>query len=92
MPVNAREAAELLGVSERTIRRWIERGVLPATKAKTGFLIADHALDALRPRIRAGTPLQAELELAELRGRYLELRERVADLEALLKAGERQAA
>ncbi len=31
-----REAAELLGVSDDTVRRWIEQGILPASRDESG--------------------------------------------------------
>src|SRR5919107_1655802 len=42
--VSAREAAATLGVSERTIRRAIQRGELAATKQGRSFQIAAEAL------------------------------------------------
>ena len=38
--VTTEEAARRAGVSPRTIRRWIQRGVLPATVTPDGYLIA----------------------------------------------------
>ncbi len=38
--VTTEEAARWAGVSPRTIRRWIQRGVLPATVTPDGYLIA----------------------------------------------------
>jgi len=37
--VTTEEAARRVGVSPRTIRRWIQRGVLPATATPDGYLI-----------------------------------------------------
>jgi excisionase family DNA binding protein len=34
------EAARIAGVSARTIRRWIQRGILPAIPTQDGYLIA----------------------------------------------------
>lgn len=39
-PLTAREAAEALGISERTVRRAIARGTLPATKRAGAYRIA----------------------------------------------------
>jgi non-specific serine/threonine protein kinase len=47
---SAREAAEAAGVHERTIRRAINRGTLPATKHHGVFAIERSALDAWRAR------------------------------------------
>ncbi len=38
--VTTDEAALIAGVSARTIRRWIQRGILPATVTQDGYLIA----------------------------------------------------
>ena len=46
--VSARDAAALLGVHERTVRRAIGRGELAATKRGRGFAIAPEALDRYR--------------------------------------------
>jgi excisionase family DNA binding protein len=43
--LTAKEAARAVGVSERTIRRAIDRGALPATKRKGVFQIAPRDLD-----------------------------------------------
>jgi excisionase family DNA binding protein len=56
--LNAREAASLLGVSERTIRRAIVRGRLPATKAAGVFRISPEDVDHYR-RSRADTSHRA---------------------------------
>ncbi len=40
-----REAAELLGVSDDTVRRWIEQGILPVSRDESGRkVIAGHVL------------------------------------------------
>jgi|SRR5664279_1434477 len=36
-----REAAELLGVSDDTVRRWIDSGTLPASKDEVGRKVVD---------------------------------------------------
>jgi excisionase family DNA binding protein len=53
--VTAREAAERAGVNERTVRRAIARGDLPATRRRGTFAIDVDALDAWRAR-RDGAP------------------------------------
>ena len=45
-PVSAKEAAEILGVNERTVRRAIARGDLPATKRGSAFLITREAIES----------------------------------------------
>ena len=68
--LSAREAAEALGVSERTIRRAISRGELIAAKAGRSFRIAPAALAAYRARhdrlaVPDVTPLRPNLTLVE---------------------------
>jgi excisionase family DNA binding protein len=87
--LTARAAAEVLGVSERTVRRWIGDGSLAAEKRGGVFLID---LDAARARLavsRAGRTLDRATELAELRGRYMEVSAR---LDAALREVEIQRA
>lgn len=55
--VSAREAAKLTGVVERTVRRWIEKGRLPAERNAAG--IFEIPVAALRPF------MPAELEPAQ---------------------------
>lgn len=52
--LTAREAAARIGVNERTIRRAIGRGELPAVKQRGVFAIDGAALDAWRARRAAG--------------------------------------
>lgn len=70
-PVNARQAAELTGVSERTIRRWIKTGRLPARKEGRDFQI-DYA--DLRVAARVGLFLSAE-QVKKLREMLVPLRD-----------------
>ncbi|MBA3276919.1 MAG: helix-turn-helix domain-containing protein [Chloroflexia bacterium] len=49
-PLTARDAARLLGVNERTVRRAIARGELRATKHAGVFRIERHDLSRYRPR------------------------------------------
>ncbi|MGH2617821.1 MAG: ATP-binding protein, partial [Thermomicrobiales bacterium] len=53
--ISAREAAALLGVNERTVRRAIGRGELPATKCGRSFQIAPEDLARLRSRRDGGS-------------------------------------
>jgi molybdopterin-binding protein len=51
-----REASTLLGVSDDTVRRWIDSGTLPAEKDDVGRLIIDGATLAEFSRSHAATP------------------------------------
>lgn len=53
--IRVRDAADLLGVSDDTIRRWIAAGSLPSTSAD-GLLTVDGAALAALAHERAGTP------------------------------------
>jgi excisionase family DNA binding protein len=60
--VSAREAARMTGVVERTVRRWIERGRLPAERNADGqFRIA---VAALKPFMRGELEPPAPTESA----------------------------
>ena len=90
--VTAREAAEELGVVERTVRRWIGGGELTADKRGGAFVIdLDDAREVHR-HSRAGRSLARTTELAELRGRYLEVRARLTQVEQELAEERRRAA
>ena len=71
--------ADHLGVAERTVRRWVAAGALPAERRGRALVISLRDAEQLRPPVRR-TPSAG----AELRGRYLELLERVRDLEVAL--------
>jgi len=51
-----REAAELLAVSDDTVRRWIDSGALPAVKDEVGRKVIDGVLLAEFSRQHAATP------------------------------------
>ena len=51
--VPLREAADMLGKDERTLRRWIERGDLPAAKIGGRLVIT---LDALAAAVKPVEP------------------------------------
>src|SRR6476620_5360212 len=51
-----REASSLLGVSDDTVRRWIDSGTLPAEKDEAGRLIIEGATLAEFSRSHAATP------------------------------------
>lgn len=54
--LRVREAADLLGVSEDTVRRWIERGTLTAGTDESGRKVLDGAEVARAAREHARTP------------------------------------
>jgi len=49
---STREVARLLGVTDRTVRRWIQNGLLKAVRIKRKWLIPESELKALTPRLR----------------------------------------
>ena len=51
-----REAAELLAVSDDTVRRWIDSGALPAGKDETGRKVIDGVALAAYAREHAAAP------------------------------------
>jgi excisionase family DNA binding protein len=59
-PLSAQEAAAVLGVSERTVRRAIGRGELPAVKRSGVYRIAPADLDRYRAGERLPVPLPIE--------------------------------
>jgi excisionase family DNA binding protein len=90
--VTARQAADELGVVERTVRRWIGAGELPAEKRGGAFVIDLDIAREVHRRSRAGRSLDRSTELAELRGRYAELAARLAHVEEELTQERRRAA
>jgi excisionase family DNA binding protein len=90
--VTAREAAEELGVVERTVRRWIGAGELPAEKRGGAFVIDLDAAREVHRNSRAGRSVEKSSELAELRGRYLEVTARLEYVERELAEERRRAA
>jgi excisionase family DNA binding protein len=100
---SAQEIADRLGVAEKTVRRWIDRGLLPAQRQGHAFAIrmedAERVFAASPSSRAAGRGLEVEshvkrveAELAELRGRYAETREQIARLERALSDERRRAA
>ncbi|MCD6033218.1 MAG: Helix-turn-helix domain, partial [Thermomicrobiales bacterium] len=59
--LSAREAAEALGINERTIRRAIARGDLPAAKHGGAFRIAPADLARYRSRRQVSIPPERQL-------------------------------
>jgi excisionase family DNA binding protein len=97
--LSAQEIAEELGVTERTVRRWVAAGLLHASRRGRTFQISLEEARALHDGSNAGRSSRrraavGELaeELAELRGRYLEARDRIAELELGLTTERRRAA
>jgi excisionase family DNA binding protein len=90
--VTAKEAAEELGVVERTVRRWIRGGELRAEKRGGAFVIDLDDAHHVHGRSRSGRSLTRSTELAELRGRYLEVSARLAQIERELAEERRRAA
>lgn len=84
--VSAVEAAEALGVSERTIRRWIHAGVLTGVRTGRAFEIDLSAARAVagrqRRRLMESTDPRVEILAAELEA----LRQRVHQLEGAIRA------
>jgi len=79
--LTVREAAEALGVSDRSLRRWIASGLLNAEGSGRKRRVRLSDAYALRPTLQG--PRRPN-ELAELRGRCDELREEVSRLEHAL--------
>lgn len=83
------EAAELLALPPRTVRRLIEAGQLDATRAGERWRIASDAIERARAIVEApprpveavATPPAGE-PLSEIEGRLEALEERVARLES----------
>lgn len=100
--MNAQALATHLGVTERTVRRWIERGELAAEKRGRSFVIRREDGERLRlgglgqviDERSSLTHVLADRdrELAVLEGRYAELQERNRHLEDVLHEERRRAA
>ena len=85
--LNAQEIAENLGVAERTVRRWIKSGRLPATKEHgTHRIRLEDAVELMRSarrgrltRVAGATAESHERELLALRELYINAREEAAE-------------
>ena len=61
--MQVRAAARALGVSENTIRRWAERGLLPAVRLPSGVRrFRPEDIESARARMYEGLPPLAESE------------------------------
>lgn len=98
--MSAQDVATHLGVAERTVRRWIAGGDLAAEKQGGQFAIRLEDVEALdriggrirRERQQVEDTAARDRAYAELNGRYLELKERVRDLELELAEERKRAA
>lgn len=62
--IRVREAAELLGVSDDTVRRWIDDGLLPVSNDQSGRKTIDGAALAAFARENAAAAPQDPLSIA----------------------------
>lgn len=100
--MNAQRLAVHLGVTERTVRRWIKDGSLPAIKQGRSYVIRREDGERIRlgemgPVVDERSTLalrlaERERQLAVLEGRYAELQERNRALEGILHDERRRAA
>src|SRR5687768_187115 len=100
--MSAQALATHLGVTERTVRRWIERGKLPGEKRGRSFMIRREDGERLRlgglgqvvdeRSSLAQILAERDRELAVLEGRYAELQDRTQALENVLHEERRRAA
>ena len=100
--MNAQALAVHLGVTERTVRRWIKNGELPAEKRGRSYMIRREDGERMRlgdlgqvldDRVQLEQLLaERDRELAVLQGRYAELQERNRNLEDVLHEERRRTA
>jgi excisionase family DNA binding protein len=100
---SAQQIADHLGVAEKTVRRWIDRGLLPAERQGHSFAIRLSEAEAVFATSRSGRAAgkgsdaelraqRAEATVAEFRGRCSELRDQVMRLERELAEERRRSA
>jgi excisionase family DNA binding protein len=91
--LSAHEIANRIGVTDRTVRRWIKSGELPAVRSGRAYEINLDDARKLAPSSSSGHRRSSELQtqLAErdreralLEGRYLELKEHCRAVEQKL--------
>lgn len=85
------EIAALLGVSDRTVRRWVSAGEITGVRSGRYLLVDLEEAQAQRAKSSLGRVANRREELAELRGRCEELRALVDRLESQLAAERRRA-
>lgn len=100
--MNAQALATYLGVTERTVRRWITNGELPSEKRGRSHLIRREDGERMRlgplgqvvddRSLLERALAERERELAVLEGRHAELQERNRYLEDVLNDERRRAA
>ena len=92
---SAQEIADQLGIAEKTVRRWIESGKLPAERIGRRFAVKMDAARRVYAESRSGRAAgrgveaesevrRLEAELAVMQGRYQELQLLVGRLETAL--------
>jgi molybdopterin-binding protein len=69
-PIRIREAAELLGVSDDTVRRWIDDGALPVSTEAGGPKTIDGAALAAFARDHAAAPKDPLTVASSARNRF----------------------
>jgi excisionase family DNA binding protein len=62
----ARETADIIGVTERTVRRWIERGRLKAEKLRGEYRIHLEDARAVNEESRPGLALRRSVEFERI--------------------------
>ncbi|WP_405487384.1 molybdopterin-binding protein [Nocardia sp. NBC_00511] len=68
--IRIRDAAQLLGVSDDTVRRWIDAGVLGARKDESGRLVVDGKELAALAAEQARTPQTRMASASSARNRF----------------------
>ena len=82
--MNARQIAVALGVTERTVRRWISGGRLSGERIGRSYAIRLSEAQRVRDAATGVVAINRVEQLAELRGRYDELTKRLEDIESRL--------